>query len=290
MRVVLGVIGGSGVYDIDLDDARWESISTPWGEPSDEIRRGRLGNVEVAFLPRHGRGHTITPSDINYRANIYALKSIGVSDLLSFSACGSLREGLAPGCFVILDQFVDLTHKREKSFFGKGMVAHVSMASPVSKRLADLLEAGCKAEDISHHRGGTYITMEGPQFSSLAESLYYRAQGWDVIGMTNMPEAKLAREAEIPYATAAMVTDYDCWHEQHENVEVTPVLEVLRANAERSKRLVRDIARRLGSERGVDEEGLDTVLDRAIVTPPEMRDPQCLEKLKVITARAFADR
>lgn len=290
MRVILGVIGGSGIYDIDLDDARWESVSTPWGEPSDDIRRGRLEGVEIAFLPRHGRGHTLTPSDINYRANIYALKSLGVSDLLSFSACGSLREDLTPGCFVLLNQFVDLTYKREKSFFGKGMVAHVSMASPVSRRLGDFLEAGCKAEDINHHRGGTYITMEGPQFSSLAESLYYRAQGWDVIGMTNMPEAKLAREAEIPYATAAMVTDFDCWHEQHENVEVTPILEVLRTNAERSKRLVRDIARRLGSERGDDDEGLDTVLDRAIVTSPELRDSQLLKKLEVITARAFANK
>ena len=290
MHVVLGVIGGSGVYDIDLDDARWESVSTPWGEPSDEIRRGRLEGVEIAFLPRHGRGHTLTPSDINYRANIYALKSIGVSDILSFSACGSLREELAPGCFVILDQFVDLTYKREKSFFGKGMVAHVSMAAPVSRRLGDFLEAGCKAEGINHHRGGTYITMEGPQFSSLAESLYYRAQGWDVIGMTNMPEAKLAREAEIPYATAAMVTDFDCWHAQHENVEVTPILEVLRANAERSKRLVRDVARRLGSERDDDDEGLDKVLDRAIITPPELRDPELLKKLEAITARALAGK
>ncbi|MCY4048582.1 MAG: S-methyl-5'-thioadenosine phosphorylase [Hyphomicrobiales bacterium] len=290
MHVVLGVIGGSGVYDIDLDDARWESVSTPWGEPSDEIRRGRLEGVEIAFLPRHGRGHTLTPSDINYRANIYALKSIGVSDILSFSACGSLREELAPGCFVILDQFVDLTYKREKSFFGKGMVAHVSMAAPVSRRLGDFLEAGCKTEGINHHRGGTYITMEGPQFSSLAESLYYRAQGWDVIGMTNMPEAKLAREAEIPYATAAMVTDFDCWHAQHENVEVTPILEVLQANAERSKRLVRDVARRLGSERADDDEGLDTVLDRAIITPPELRDPELLKKLEAITARALAGK
>ena len=290
MHVVLGVIGGSGVYDIDLDDARWESVSTPWGEPSDEIRRGRLEGVEIAFLPRHGRGHTLTPSDINYRANIYALKSIGVSDILSFSACGSLREELAPGCFVILDQFVDLTYKREKSFFGKGMVAHVSMAAPVSRRLGDFLEAGCKTEGINHHRGGTYITMEGPQFSSLAESLYYRAQGWDVIGMTNMPEAKLAREAEIPYATAAMVTDFDCWHAQHENVEVTPILEVLQANAERSKRLVRDVARRLGSERDDDDEGLDKVLDRAIITPPELRDPELLKKLEAITARALAGK
>ena len=289
MEVALGVIGGSGIYDLpELEDARWQQVATPWGDPSDEIRTGTLAGVRLAFLPRHGRGHALSPSDINYRANICALKQLGVTDILSFSACGSLREDLAPGCFVILDQYVDRTFKRKSSFFGAGMVAHVSMAQPVSRRLCDHLEACCKAAGIEHHRGGTYITMEGPQFSSLAESLYYRAQGWDVIGMTNMPEAKLAREAEIPYASVAMVTDYDCWHERHENVEVTPILEVLRANAEKCRSLVRDMAQRLGNTREPDPEGLDTLLDRAVITAPEARDPERLRKLEAITRRFFS--
>ena len=289
MDVTLGVIGGSGIYDLDgLQDARWQEVETPWGAPSDAIRLGTLGETRLAFLPRHGRGHALSPSDINYRANIYALKSLGVSDILSFSACGSLREDLAPGRFVILDQYVDLTWKREKSFFGAGLVAHVSMAKPVSKRLCDHLESCCREANISHHRGGTYVTMEGPQFSSLAESLYYRAQGWDVIGMTNMPEAKLAREAEIPYASVAMVTDYDCWNEKHEDVEVTPILEVLRANAEKCRTLVRVMAKRLGARRELDEEGLDEVLDRAIITAPEARNAERLRKLEAITKRVFA--
>lgn len=289
MQVVLGVIGGSGVYDLDvLEDARWESVQTPWGEPSDAIRLGKLEGVDVAFLPRHGRSHVLSPSDINYRANIYALKSIGVSDLLSFSACGSLREELNVGSFVILDQFVDMTYKREKSFFGSGLVAHVSMARPVSGRLGDLLEECCKEMDINHHRGGTYVTMEGPQFSSLAESLQYRSMGWDVVGMTNMPEAKLAREAEIPYASVAMVTDYDCWHERHEDVEVSMVIETLRDNAERSRRLVEHLAAKIGTNRERDGEGLDDVLDKAIITPPDHRDPERLKKLEAITARVFA--
>ena len=289
MKITLGVIGGSGIYDLpELENARWRTVETPWGAPSDQIRTGSLGGVPLAFLPRHGRGHALSPTDINYRANIYALKSLGVSDIISFSACGSLREGLAPGCFVILDQYVDMTHRREKSFFGAGMVAHVSMAQPVSRRLCDHIEACCKAAGIDHHRGGTYITMEGPQFSSLAESLQYRAQGWDVIGMTNMPEAKLAREAEIPYASVAMVTDYDCWNERHENVEVTPILEVLRANAERCRALVRDMAQRLGQERDPDPEGLDTLLDRAIITAPDARDPERLRRLEAILRRVLA--
>lgn len=291
MQIILGVIGGSGIYDLDvLEGARWERVETPWGAPSDEIRRGRLESVEVAFLPRHGRGHALSPTDINYRANIYALKSIGVTDLLSFSACGSLREELDVGCFVILDQYIDITYKRDKSFFGPGLVAHVSMAKPVSGRLGNLIEECCREMDINHHRGGTYVTMEGPQFSSLAESLHYRSMGWDVIGMTNMPEAKLAREAEIPYASVAMVTDYDCWHERHEDVEVSMVIETLRANAERSRRLVQHLAAKMGTERGLDVEGLDEVLDKAIITPPGHRDPERLKKLEAITARTFAGK
>ena len=289
MKTTLGIIGGSGIYDLpDLEEAQWQKVETPWGDPSDELRAGRLAGVPLVFLPRHGRGHALSPSDINYRANIYALKSLGVTDLLSFSACGSLREDLAPGCFVILDQYVDRTYKRKTSFFGPGLVAHVSMAKPVSARLCDHLESCCAASDIPHHRGGTYVTMEGPQFSSLAESLHYRAQGWDVIGMTNMPEAKLAREAEIPYASVAMVTDYDCWHAEHENVEVTPILEVLRANAEKCRALVRHMAARLGAQRDADPEGLDEVLDRAIITALEARDPARLAKLDAITRRVFA--
>ena len=237
---MLGIIGGSGIYQIDgLEDARWQRVATPWGEPSDEILTGRLDGVGLAFLPRHGRGHRLSPSDLNSRANIDALKRLGVTDIVSLSACGSLRQDLPPGMFVVVDQFIDRTFARTKSFFGTGMVAHVSMADPVCARLGGWIEAACRGLGIPVHRGGTYLVMEGPQFSTLAESELYRSWGCHVIGMTNMPEAKLAREAEIDYATVAMVTDYDCWHPEHENVEVQAIVKVLMENAHKGRALVR---------------------------------------------------
>jgi 5'-methylthioadenosine phosphorylase len=239
---VLGIVGGSGIYDIDMDNARWERVDSPWGAPSDEVRRGEIGGLPVVFLPRHGRGHRVSPSHINYRANIDVLKRCGVTDLVSVSACGSFREELPPGTFVIIDQFIDRTFAREKSFFGEGCVAHVSVADPISPLLADAVEAAAKAEAIPHARGGTYLCMEGPQFSTVAESKLYRQWGCDVIGMTNMPEAKLAREAEICYATAAMVTDFDSWHPGHGAVDITSILEVMRANVSNATRLVTRLA------------------------------------------------
>ena len=233
-KPVLGIIGGSGLYDIDgLENVHWEKISSPWGEPSDELLFGTLEDIQLVFLPRHGRGHRFSPSSVNYRANIDALKRAGVTDIVSLSAVGSFHEHLAPGRFVIVDQFIDRTFARQKSFFGTGMVAHVSMAHPVNARLGDWCEAACQTADIPMQRGGTYLVMEGPQFSTLAESNLYRGWGCDVIGMTNMPEAKLAREAEIPYCTVAMVTDYDCWHPDHDNVEVDAIIQVLLNNARR---------------------------------------------------------
>ncbi|MCX4194658.1 S-methyl-5'-thioadenosine phosphorylase [Methylobacterium organophilum] len=235
---VLGVMGGSGVYDLPgLEDVREERVASPWGEPSDALRVGRIGDTKVVFLARHGRGHRLSPSGINYRANIDALKRAGVTDLVALSACGSFREDLPPGLFVLVDQFVDRTHGRASSFFGDGCVAHVSLAHPVGPGLQARIAQAAKAEDIAVHRGGTYVCMEGPQFSSLAESRAYKAQGFDVIGMTNMPEAKLAREAEITYATIAMVTDYDCWHPGHDAVDVASVIAVARANADKAARL-----------------------------------------------------
>jgi 5'-methylthioadenosine phosphorylase len=236
-KAVLGVIGGSGVYDLPgISDVREERIASPWGEPSDALRIGRIGATEVVFLPRHGRGHRFSPSDINYRANIDVMKRAGVTDIVSFSACGSFKDELPPGRFVLVDQFVDRTVRRESSFFGHGCVAHVSMAHPVGPRLQQRIAEAAAAESIEVSRGGTYVCMEGPQFSSLAESLAYKAAGYDVIGMTNMPEAKLAREAEITYATVGMVTDYDCWHPDHEAVEVADIIAVARANADRAGR------------------------------------------------------
>ena len=282
----LGVVGGSGVYKIDaLQDARRIEVETPWGQPSDALLQGRIGDVEVVFLARHGAGHRIAPGDINYRANIDALKRTGVTDVISLSACGSFREELAPGTFVLVDQFIDRTTTREKSFFGKGFVAHVSMAHPVCPALSDALEASCKALAIPHSRGGTYITIDGPQFSSLAESNLYRSWGCDVIGMTNMPEAKLAREAELPYATAAMVTDYDCWHEEEGPVEVAKVLEVMASNTANAARLVVDLAGRLGATRDPSPLGVETMLDYAVITPPESRDPEMSDKLSAVAGR-----
>jgi 5'-methylthioadenosine phosphorylase len=284
---VLGIIGGSGVYDMALENAREERIASPWGDPSDALRFGQLAGVDVVFLARHGRGHVLSPSDINYRANIDALKRAGVTDLISASACGSLKEELAPGCFVLVDQFIDRTFAREKSFFGRGLVAHVSMAQPVCPKLVDALETAARAEGIPCRRGGTYLAMEGPQFSSLAESQLYRAWGCDVIGMTNMPEAKLAREAELPYASVAMVTDYDCWRSDVAAVQVTDVLQVLRGNAQKAEALIRRVAPLLGPVRKPSPLGIETVLDHAIVTAPHARDPALLAKLDAVAGRAL---
>jgi 5'-methylthioadenosine phosphorylase len=287
-RTVLGLIGGSGLYAVPgLEQQREEAVASPWGEPSDALRFGVLNGVDVVFLARHGRHHTIPPSEIDYRANIDALKRAGVTDLISFSACGSLREHLSPGTFVIVDQFIDRTHARAKSFFGKGLVAHVSMAQPVCPRLADAIEQAARAEDLAHQRGGVYLAMEGPQFSSLAESNLYRSWGCDVIGMTNMPEAKLAREAELPYASVAMVTDYDCWHPNHGHVEVAHVIATLHANAAKAASLIKRLAPLLGPARTPSPLGIETNLDTAIITTPEARDPLMIAKLDAVAGRAL---
>lgn len=290
-KTVLGVIGGSGLYAFpDLKNAHWERIESPFGEASDEVMFGELEGVQMVFLPRHGRGHTQSPTSLNYRANIDVMKRAGVTDILSLSAVGSLREELAPGTFVIVDQFIDRTFQREKSFFGPGFVAHVSMAMPVCPRLGDHAEAACQENDIPYARGGTYLVMEGPQFSTLAESNMYRSWGCSVIGMTNMPEAKLAREAEICYATIAMVTDYDCWHEEHDNVEVTDVVRVLGENAEKARTVVRAIAKSFGPERTPSPDGLDRVLDTAMITAPDARDPAMLARLDAVAGRVLANQ
>ena len=288
-RWTLGILGGSGLYDIaGLEDAREERIETPWGAPSDALMRGRLGDVELVFLPRHGRGHHLSPTYVPYRANIDALKRAGCSDVLSFSACGSLKHAYAPGDFVAVDQFIDRTFAREKSFFGPGMVAHVSMAHPVCERLSALGADALEAIGANVHRGGTYLSMEGPQFSTLAESQLYRQWGCDVIGMTNMPEAKLAREAELPYATLAMVTDYDCWHEEVEAVSVTNVLEIMAANADNARKAIVALAGRLsGSERTPGAQGIETCLDHALITAADQRDPALLEKLDAVAGRVL---
>ena len=288
-RTVLGIIGGSGVYAIEgLEGARWEHVPSPWGEPSDELHFGSLGGVDLVFLPRHGRGHRISPSDINYRANIDALKRSGVTDIISVSACGSLREDLPPGTFVLVDQFIDRTVTRAKSFFGRGLVAHVSMGHPVCPKLVDTLEVAAQTNGIPYRRGGTYLVMEGPQFSSLAESNLYRSWGCDVIGMTNMPEAKLAREAEIPYATVAMVTDYDCWHPDHDHVDVSTIVRVLNENADKARALIRTVAPLLGPERTPSPLGIEHALDNAIITAPEARDPDLTRKLDAVAGRVLA--
>ncbi|MDB5591400.1 S-methyl-5'-thioadenosine phosphorylase [Enterovirga sp.] len=287
-EAVLGVIGGSGVYDLPgLEDVREERIASPWGEPSDALRLGRIGRTRVVFLPRHGRGHRLSPSDIPYRANIDVLKRAGVTDLVSVSACGSFREDLPPGRFVLVDQFVDRTFRRETSFFGAGCVAHVSMAHPVGPRLQQRLAEAAAAEGIEVSVGGTYLCMEGPQFSSLAESLGYRAAGYDVIGMTNMPEAKLAREAEITYASVAMVTDYDCWHPGHEAVEVSDVIAVARANAGNAARLLARLARDFPAEHEPCPVRSDRALEHAIMTAPGARDPALLARLDAVAGRVL---
>ncbi|OMI00273.1 methylthioadenosine phosphorylase [Bradyrhizobium brasilense] len=287
-KAVLGIIGGSGIYDLPgLENVREEAITSPWGEPSAPLRRGEMAGLPIVFLPRHGHGHALSPSDINYRANVDVLKRAGVTDLVALSACGSFKEELPPGTFVLVDQFVDRTHKRESSFFGKGCVAHVSMAHPVSPLLARHLAVAAEAEDIAFARGGTYLCMEGPQFSSLAESLTYKAQGYSVIGMTNMPEAKLAREAEICYASVAMVTDFDCWHPAHDAVTVQDIIRVLNSNAEKAKALVARLARDFPREHEPCPVGSDRALDTALITAPAARDPQLLAKLDAVAGRVL---
>ena len=285
---VVGIIGGSGLYDIEgLTDTVWRTVQTPWGSPSDQLLSGRLGDVECVFLPRHGRGHPIGPSQLNFRANIDALKRAGVTDILSLSAVGSLREDLPPGRFVIVDQFIDRTFAREKSFFGEGVVAHVAMADPVCARLGDHVEAAAGEIGLPITRGGTYLVIEGPQFSTRAESELYRSWGAAVIGMTNMPEAKLAREAEINYASVAMVTDYDCWREGHESVTVDAVIRVMTENAARARQLVRAVVPRIGAVRGLCPDGCDRALDFALITAPEKRDAGLLAKLEAVAGRVL---
>jgi 5'-methylthioadenosine phosphorylase len=283
---MLGVIGGSGVYTIEgLENVRWVKAASSFGAPSDEVLVGELAGQSIAFLPRHGRGHRIPPSEINFRANIDALKRLGVTDIISVSAVGSLREHLAPGTFVIVDQFIDRTFAREKSFFGNGLVAHVSMAHPVCHRLGEHLHAAAQQINIPVLRGGTYLVMEGPQFSSLAESELYRSWGCDVIGMTNMPEAKLAREAEICYATVAMVTDYDCWHPNHDDVTVDVVVKVLLENADKARALVKNVAPRVQSDASAGKCVCRSALQYAIITTPEARDAKMVEKLSAVAGR-----
>jgi 5'-methylthioadenosine phosphorylase len=285
---VIGVIGGSGLYGMEgLTDTEWRRIDSPYGEPSDELLFGRLDETQMVFLPRHGRGHRISPSGINYRANIDAMKRAGCTDIISVSACGSFREELAPGTFVIVDQFIDRTFAREKSFFGNGLVAHVSMADPVCSRLGDALQTAAADCGIDHVRGGTYLTMEGPQFSTRAESNLYRSWDCSVIGMTNMPEAKLAREAEICYATVAMVTDYDCWHEDHDHVDVAQVIAVLTGNAEKAQHLVAAVAPKLSGARDVCAAGCDRALEVALITAPEARDPAMAKQLDAVAGRVL---
>ena len=285
----IGIIGGSGVYELaGLADTRWVAVDTPWGAPSDEIFLGTLDGVALAFLPRHGRGHRIAPSDVNYRANIAALKHLGVSDVLSVSAVGSLRADLPPGSFVVVDQFVDRTTRREASFFGPGLVAHVSMAHPVCARLGQHVRRRLQASAVPHAMGGTYVCIEGPQFSSLAESELYRAWQCDVVGMTNLPEARLAREAELCYASIAMVTDYDCWHPDHDSVTVAAIIEVLRANADTARQLVAALAPALATDAHAVGCACRRSLGHALITAPDKRDPAQVDKLRWIAGRVLA--
>ncbi len=285
---VIGVIGGSGVYAIEgLEDAQWRKVESPFGEPSDEFLFGRLDGQQVVFLPRHGRGHRIPPSELNFRANIDALKRAGVTEIISVSAVGSLKEDLPPGTFVLVDQFIDRTFARNKSFFGTGLVAHVSMAEPICGRLSGHLARSCQALSIPHSVGGSYMVMEGPQFSSKAESELYRSWGCEVIGMTNMPEAKLAREAELCYATVAMVTDYDCWHDHHEDVTVEAVIKVLMENADKARALIKDVVPRLAGRAESCERGCHMALDVALITAPEARDPAMAAKLDAVAGRVL---
>lgn len=285
---VIGVIGGSGLYEIEgLEGARWEAVETPFGAPSDEILRGTLAGVEMAFLPRHGRGHRIPPSELNYRANIDALKRLGCTEILSLSATGSLKEEFPPGTFVVIDQFIDRTFARTKSFFSEGLVAHVGFGHPVCSRLGDAITESLAVLDIPHARGGTYLAMEGPQFSTIAESNLYRSWGCDIIGMTNMPEAKLAREAEMCYATIAMVTDFDCWHPDHDHVTVDAIIAVLFGNADKGRDLVKNVVPRLADRTELCAQGCQTALDNAIITQPDVRDPDMVAKLDAVAGRVL---
>ena len=287
-KSVLGIVGGSGLYDLEgLTDASWRTIESPWGTPSDQVLFGEIEGLPVRFLPRHGRGHQQSPSSINYRANIDCLKRAGVTDLVSVSACGSLREDLAPGQFVLVDQFIDRTFAREKSFFGPGCVAHVAMGDPIAPLLVEEIAKAAQKRGIGITQGGTYLAMEGPQFSTRAESNLYRSWGCSVIGMTNMPEAKLAREAEISYASIAMVTDYDCWHDDHAHVDVAEIIRVLTDNAARATALVSQLAKDFPREHPACPIGSDTALEVAIITPPEQRDPALMAKLDAIAGRVL---
>jgi 5'-methylthioadenosine phosphorylase len=282
----IGILGGSGLYDIEgLVNRAWQTIETPWGKPSDDVLTGTLEGIDCVFLPRHGRGHRLSPTHLNYRANIDVLKRAGVTHVISLSAVGSLQAGLPPGHFVIVDQFIDRSFAREKSFFGEGCVAHVSMAHPVCTQMGDVLQQAAESLDLPVARGGTYLVMEGPQFSTKAESELYRSWGCSVIGMTNMPEAKLAREAELHYATVAMVTDYDCWHETHEHVTVDAVVAVMTANAQNARALVRTAVPLLGNLPPACPQGCDHALDHAIITAPAARDPALMQKLGAVAGR-----
>ena len=285
----IAVIGGSGIYDIDgLQDADWVTVETPWGAPSDQVLTGTLNGVAMVFLPRHGRGHVHTPTSVPYRANIDALKRLGCTDVISVSACGSFREEMAPGDFVVVDQFIDRTMAREKSFFGPGCVAHVSVAHPTCPRLSDACETAAREAGINVHRGGTYLAMEGPQFSTLAESKMYRESwGADVIGMTNMPEAKLAREAELCYASVAMITDFDSWHPDHGAVEISDIIATLTGNADKGRALVSRLPALLGPDREPCPDGCDRALEFAIMTAPEKRDPELVAKLDAVAGRVL---
>ncbi|MCW9035005.1 MAG: S-methyl-5'-thioadenosine phosphorylase [Rhodospirillales bacterium] len=288
VKPIIGVIGGSGVYEIDgLENTRWEKVESSFGKPSDELFFGELNGQQLVFLPRHGRGHRIPPSEVNYCANIDALKRVGVTEILSISACGSLKEDYPPGTFVIADQFIDRTINRKKSFFSKGLVAHVALGHPVCSRLGDVIEDVLKAQGVPHYRGGIYLAMEGPQFSTLAESNLYRQWNCDVIGMTNMPEAKLAREAEICYATVAMVTDFDCWHPDHDHVTVDAIIAVLLGNADKGRALVKAAAPKLSGERDLCPCGCQTALESALITAPEARDPELVKKLDAVAGRVL---
>ncbi|QIE45107.1 S-methyl-5'-thioadenosine phosphorylase [Pseudohalocynthiibacter aestuariivivens] len=288
-KTMIGVIGGSGVYEIDgLQDAAWQTVETPWGAPSDQILTGTLEGVSIAFLPRHGRGHAHSPSTIPYRANIDALKRLGVTDVISVSACGSFRHEMAPGDFVIVDQYIDRTFAREKSFFGAGCVAHVSVAHPTCPRLSAACADAARASGVTVHDGGTYLAMEGPQFSTLAESRLYReVWGCDVIGMTGMPEAKLAREAELCYASVAMITDYDSWHPDHGEVDVTQIIATLTGNADKGRNMVRRLPALLGTDRAPCPHGCDRALDFAVLTAPGSRDPELVARLDAVAGRVL---
>jgi 5'-methylthioadenosine phosphorylase len=285
---VIGIVGGTGLYALEgLHDEQWRRVESPFGTPSDELLFGRVGDQEVVFLPRHGRGHRIPPHEINFRANIDALKRAGATSVISVSAVGSLKPELVPGTFVVIDQFIDRTLRGPKTFFTSGMVAHVSMGHPTCRRLMEHLATASASVGVAVVKGGTYVVMEGPQFSSMAESELHRSWGADVIGMTNMPEAKLAREAELCYATVAMVTDFDCWHPDHDHVQVADIVKVLTANGANARRLLADVVTRIGADRGTCPHGCDRALEYAVMTAPEMRDPHLVKKLDAVAGRVL---